>query len=235
MTLKLLRYSMLGLLAVVVLVAGAALWALNTRTGARVVISVAGRIAGDALQIGTVDGSFSGPLELTHIRYRNPAAGIDVSAQNISIDVELLALLRGRLHVATAQTNGVRVNLSEAAQQPSAPSKPLSAAPPIDIDVDEFLLSDAQIRRDGQLLVAIDRAQLIGEWSHAAIVIERLHIRSPDGEIHFAADLSGHPAYVGEGHGEFRWKLGEQSVAGTLSATARARSEEHTSELQSPI
>lgn len=232
---KLLRYSLLGLLAVVVLIAGAVLWALNTRTGARVVFSFAEFVTGYALQIGTVDGSISGPLELTNLRYRNPAAGIEVSAQNISVEVELPALLRRRLHVATAQTSGVRVNLSEAAPHSSAPSKPLSIDPPIDIEIDEFLLSDAQIQRDGQLLVAIDRAHLVGEWSHTAIVIERLDVRSPDGEIHFVADLSGRPTPVGEGHGEFRWKIGEQSVAGTLSATARAPYAEAKIALTSPV
>lgn len=230
-----LRYTGLGLLAVIALTIGVVLWALNTRTGARVALSFAGRITGDALQVGTIEGTLSGPLELMHIRYRNPAAGLDVSARKISIDIALLALLRGRVHVVTAQTDGVNMSLSEAAQQPPEPSKPPSLDPPIDIDIDEFVLSNAQIQRDGESLLVIDRAHLVGEWTHAAISVERLDVTSPDGEIHFVAGIGRHPAYVGAGRGEFRWKIGGQNFAGTLDAAARDPHAEMNVALTSPL
>lgn len=230
-----LRYSALTLLAVITLMAGVVLWSLNTRSGARVVLNLAAHIAGETLQIGTVEGSISGPLDLTQVRYRDTAAGIDASVQSASIDIELLALLRGRLHVAAAKADGVRVNLTEATQQPPQSSKPFNPDPPIDIGIDEFSVTNAQVARDGQPLLVIDQAQLVAEWSHTSIKVERLDVRSPDGEIHFVADIGRNPAYNGEGHGEFRWKIDGQNVAGTLDATAHDPNAEVKVALTSPV
>jgi translocation and assembly module TamB len=234
MKLRCLWYTALGLVAVIALLLGLILWVLNTQTGTRAAFALVERVVGDALKIDTVEGALSGPLRLARVQYRDPAAGVDFFAREVTVDVELLDLLRGRVHVANALANGVKLNLSEP-EKPPEPPKPFSLDPPINISIDQFVLVDAKVQRDGTALLAIDRANLVAEWTHAAINVTRLDVLSPDGEIHFVADIAGRSTYVGKGHGQFRWQAGQRTFAGTLNATARDPAADVKISLTSPL
>ena len=215
----------LGLLGVIVLLAGFVAWVLNTSSGTQWAFARVSGVLGGALQAEHVGGTLAGPLSLTNLRYRDPRAGIDVRAAQIDIDVALLELVHRTVHVRSAELRGIDVALSEPTE-PTKPSQKTSAPftldAPIDLIIDRFLLHDANVVSRGQPLVQIDSAAFAGQWLGSSVAVRQLDVESPQGEVHVTADISQGEYYSGEGRGRFRWQLGTRTFAGSLEADARA-------------
>lgn len=224
---KLRWYAWVGivLLAIVVMVGGAFAWLVNTNAGARWALARASGFLGDALQVARIDGTLAGPLTLTNLAYRDPKSGLDVTAEHVHVDLALRELLGMTVHVVTAQLRGIDVTLSEPTQPqpppPEAEDKPFTLEAPIDVIVDRFELRDANVVNRGEAVVAIDSADFIGRWVGRALAIRQLNVQSPQGEVHFAADVRQDRYYEGEGNGRFRWQAGTRTFAGSLEAKAR--------------
>ena len=223
---KLRWYSWAGiaLLAIVLIAVAGIAWIVNTNAGARWVLARAQGFLGEALQVERVDGSLAGPFTLTNLTYRDPTAGIDVSAEHVHVDLAFRKLFGMTVHVVTAELRGVDVRLTEpTAPQPEPPieKEPFTLEAPIDIVVDRFELRDLEVTNREQPVVAIDSAAFIGQWIGSALAIRQLDVQSPDGEVHFVADVRQGRYYEGEGNGRFRWKAGERTFAGSLEANGR--------------
>ncbi|MGH6611057.1 MAG: hypothetical protein ACRECQ_12455, partial [Burkholderiaceae bacterium] len=232
-----LKWTAIGLAALLVLVVAVAAWTVNTEAGTRWASGIAVDALGDKLEIGAIDGTIAGPLRLTGVRYHDPAAGIDFAAERISIDMALAALFRTAVHVEDAELSGIQVALSEGSQPEPPPEQqqPFSLQPPIDVLIDSLTVNDAVIRRDGELLFELTRALFAGHWTAADLAVERLDVQSPQGEIHFAGRVGHEDVYVGEGNGRFRWTAGERTFAGTLRTAAEDQQATLEMRLTSPV
>lgn len=232
-----LKWTAIGLAALIGLVVAVATWMVNTEAGARWVAGIAGNVLGDKLEIGAIDGTIAGPLRLTGVRYRDPAAGIDFAAERISIDMALAALFRTAVLVQDAELSGIQVALSEGSrpEPPPEEQQPFSLQPPIDVLIDSLTVDDAVIRRDGELLLELTRAVFAGHWTAADLAVEQLDVQSPQGEIHFAGRVDHEDVYVGEANGRFRWTAGERTFAGTLSTVAEDQQATLEMRLTSPL
>jgi translocation and assembly module TamB len=211
----------LGLLGVVVLVVGFGAWVVNTSSGTRWAFARASGVTDGALQAERIDGTLAGPLTLAGLTYRDPKSGLDLKAERIELDVALLELFGMTAHITRAQVQGIAVALSEPTEPPLKEDKPFTLEAPIDVVVDRFALERANVVRDGQLLVAIDSAAFAGQWIGSAVAVRQLEVQSPQGEVHFTADVSQREYYEGEGSGRFRWLVGTRMFAGSLNANAR--------------
>jgi translocation and assembly module TamB len=222
-----------GLLIVILAIVGVATWVMNTNAGTRWALRIASNVLDDALQVRQITGTLTGPLTLEGLNYRDPKTALAFSAQYISVDLGARDLLRAQLTVQDLDVRGVRVALG--APQEEEPSEPFSLQPPIDMRLDRLQLADAIVQRDGQTLVQIDSAAAAGAWTDAGVNLRQLDVRSPQGEIHFQAALSGTEVYFGEGAGRFRWQVGERSYAGTLQAQAQDAAATLNLQLTSPL
>ncbi|HET9445044.1 MAG TPA: hypothetical protein VFO35_02240, partial [Steroidobacteraceae bacterium] len=228
------KWAGLTLGALLILVLAVAAWGVNTQSGARSIANLAVDFLGGKLALGSIDGKISGPLTLADLRYRDPEAGIDARLQRVRVDLELRDLFRTRVHVRELQANGVDVTLSEPTKPPE-PQKPFSLQPPIDIQVDSFALDSARIRRDEALLVEITRAVFSGRWTSRDLTVKQLDVSSPQGEIKFAGRVREREIYTGDGHGTFRWTVGERSFAGVLDTRTQGSEATLTLKMQTPL
>lgn len=234
---KWLKGSLIGLAALVIVVAVLLTWLLNAQSGARWIASTASNAMGAKLEIGTVDGTIAGPLTLRDVRYVDPAAGLDVNIEAVSLDLALRELMRMTVRVRDADVSSVRVLLSESTQttEPAPASEPFTLEPPIDVIVDRFAARDVVVRNAEAPLLEITRAAFAGHWTSADLAVKQLEVQSPQGEVEFTGRVAQGDVYVGEGRGEFRWRVGERTFAGDLTTTAEAEDVVLRLELDQPI
>jgi translocation and assembly module TamB len=229
------KWAGLTLAGLLILVLAIAVWSLNTQSGARSIARVAVSALGGKLALGTVEGTIVGPLTVTDLRYRDPEAGIDARVQRVHVDMVFRELFRPRVHVRKLQASGIDLALSEPTKPPEEPKKPFSLQPPIDIEIDSLGLDSARIRRDAALLVEITRAAFSGRWTSRDLTVKELDVRSPQGEIEFAGRVREREIYSGDGHGSFRWTIGERSYAGVLDTRTQGNDATLTLKLTAPL
>lgn len=237
---KWLKWTAIGLGGLVVLAVAVVTWSVSSESGARWIAGVARNALGEKLEIGAIQGTIAGPLTLTDVHYRDPAAGIEFTVERIAIDMALADLFRTAVHVEDAELSGIEVLLHEAAQPPPAEeSRPFSLQPPIDVLIDSLTVNDVVVRSEGELLFDIDTAAFGGRWTDADLAIEQLDVQSPRGEIHFAGRVDQvdvqDDVYAGEGRGRFRWTVGDKTYAGTLNTGAGDRQATLELQLTSPL
>jgi translocation and assembly module TamB len=228
--------SALTLLALVVVVVGVALWIINTPSGTRWVFGLASNALDGALKVRQIEGAVAGPLTLTGLTYRDPTGGLALVAEHVVVDVEMSKLLRALVHVRNVDARGVSVQLGPTQKEEKPePSKPFSLRPPIDMQLDRLQVADVSVQREAQMLVEITTASASGAWTDAGVSVRRLDVRSPQGEVHFQAAVSGDEVYVGEGDGRFRWQVDTRTYAGTLQAHSDQALATLNAQLTSPL
>ena len=213
-------------------------WILSTNSGTRWALARVSSLLDDAMQVEHVDGTLAGPLKLTNVRYRDPAIGVDAAIQSLELDVALRDLLHMTVHVVNADVRGLDLKLSEPTAPPQAEpkdDKPFTLEAPIDIIVDKFALRDTDVSRDRQSILRVDSAAFVGQWVGSNIDVRRLDVQSPQGVVHFAADVRQQRFYEGTGRGRFRWQVGTREFAGSLEATGKAAITHIIVKLTSPV
>lgn len=220
----------------ILLVAGAIAWVINTQSGTRFAAARATVLMGDKLAIGSIDGSIAGPLRITDFRYRDPAAGIDASVAKLEVDLVLSDLWHRLVHVDRLNVSGIDVLLTEPTEpKPEEPAKPFTLKPPIDIAVDSFLARDVKLRNPEATIVEVTRATFAGRWTDEALAVKTLNVQSPQGFVTFNGRVAQGNAFIGEGRGRFEWTAGEQTFAGTLIASANETDAVVSTKLSSPL
>jgi translocation and assembly module TamB len=208
-------------LAVLLLLVGVlSFWLLRTESGLQFVLARAIGATEGKLTIGKSAGNLAGPVTLEDLRYRDPAAGLDVQARRTTIAFAPLELLSSRLHLIRLQLDGLDVALTSV---PAPPVKKepgeFSLAAPLDVILDRLVLTQAKFTSDAQPLFAIDALDIVGRWTREGIAVTSLALRSPDGNVDLHGTVSALPGYPGNGETTFRWKVADSSYAGTLKAT----------------
>lgn len=224
------------ILVLVLLVIAAIGWAISTESGTRFAAARATALMGDKLAIGSVDGSIAGPLRITKLRYRDPAAGIDASIAQLELDLVLSDLWHMLVHIGRLDVSGIDVLTTEPTEPPpEEPSKPFTLKPPIDIAVDSFQARNVKLRNPEATVVEVTRATFAGRWTKEALAVQTLNVQSPQGFVTFNGRVAQGKAYVGEGQGRFEWTAGEQKFAGTLVVSANEADAVLSSNLTSPL
>lgn len=231
---KSLRWVAISLATILLLTVALVLWIVNTQYGTARAADAISRIAGNRVSFDRVQGTLAGPLTLQHVRYRDPTTGLSVSVEQVMADLAWLALAHRTIHVRDTHVQGIEVSLGK--PQPAEPeAKPFSIEPPIDIVVGRFVLADAAIARAGEQLITVNRAEASGSWTDAGIALKQLYVLSPQGEVHVAADVLHDTQYVGSGSGRFRWRMGEHTYAGNLTAETKGSQAQIAVRLSSPL
>jgi translocation and assembly module TamB len=215
-------------------VAALGLWIVASAPGTRWALQRVQGALGGRLRIASSSGTLAGPLELRDLRYRDADTGIDLVVQQIRVDLAAAALLRFTLHIESLDLRGVRLALHEPATPPSE-NAPFSLQPPLDIRLDALALRDARVTRDDATLLEIDTAALAANWTGIGLELRQLDVQSPQGEVHFTAQLAQRGQYEGKGAGRFRWRVGEHDYAGRLEAHTQDSQAQLELQLAQPV
>lgn len=221
--------------AVLLVLLGAGLWwLLGTTSGLHFALARVTAATDGALRIQKAGGDLAGPLQLQGVVYRDADAGIDAHIQHIEVDAALWSLLAGKVRLVDLGVEGIRLDLTST-QQPEEESAPISLQPPINIVLEHVRVRDVDIRQDQSPLFAADALDLAGAWTHAGLDIKQLKLRAPDGHADLAGQVALAPGHRGKGHGEFQWKVQDNTWAGTLDADSDGRTAALKLVLSSPL
>jgi len=221
---KSLRIGGISLAALLLLAAAVLLWALYTESGSRSVLAIARNWLPAGLTIGEVHGTIGGTLRVTNFRYRDPAIGIDLRIEAAELEFSAVALLAPRIDVDRAQVDGVLLELfpgTAPATNPADPARDPWVAP-LDMFIDEFRLTRAELRQTDQAPLVIERAHLAGSWRGANIEARTLEVEGPAGSATLELRIAERAPKLELLRGKFRWRIGEHHWAGALDAAGDA-------------
>lgn len=204
----------LRVLAILVLLLGLlAAFLLATGSGTRVVLDrVKAAIPG--LTVGHADGRLGGTVVLDDVRWHGD--GIEVSIRRLRLVPQLRLLLGGTLGFVSIDAEGVRVR-NFAAREDRGDTSPGATWPRIPATA--LTLSDAQWT-DGTTVVTITQARARAALLQPRLVLERLSLSSPDGQVRGAVSLDLEH-WLSEGKANFDWRYGEHHVQGAVEGTRR--------------
>ncbi|HEY8510282.1 MAG TPA: hypothetical protein VIL32_18140, partial [Steroidobacteraceae bacterium] len=233
---KWVRYTLFGLAALLLLVLGAVMWILNSERGAQWALARAESALAGKLAVGSSQGALSGPLLLRDVRYHDPETGVFFDAREVSVDIALRKLLIPRVHVVSLSASGVRVDKREGTRPPPPEEEPSPTLdPPLDILVDDVVLEDALVLNNGEQILQVTRARAAASWTRAGIDVQRFELLSPDGEVRLRAHVDKDEVYFGEADGQFRWRVGDRSYAGTLRGEGKGEQATVHLDLTAPV
>ncbi|WP_243047738.1 translocation/assembly module TamB domain-containing protein [Dyella sp. RRB7] len=216
------RWSLLGVLVVLLLLGAAVLWLLGTSSGLRFALARTEGLTHGAVSVQSAEGRLVGPLDLTGVRYAD-GDGLEVKLARAHLDLRAASLLRKRLHVLDLDADGLAVTLPKS--KPDEPPSENSAwwKPPFDMLLDRAHLGTARIIQDGQTLFASDSLDLAGGWTQRGIELRQLALRAPDGHADLNGTLVVAGNYRGDGKAGFAWTVGGIGYAGTLQTHGDGR------------
>jgi translocation and assembly module TamB len=173
-TLLIVALSVLGLLVLSVLIL------LHSTFGARMAL----KFAGDAFTYRSVEGSLAGPLHIEGLHYRD--ASVELRADQLSVDANLLALLGGKLSLAALAGKGLQVErFADAAATAESTSEP-SALPKIEIR--SLALDDARLVGFAGAPVVIERVRGSLTLGPEHLAVEKLDIDTPQADLALQLD-----------------------------------------------
>ncbi|MEO6968263.1 MAG: translocation/assembly module TamB domain-containing protein [Rhodanobacteraceae bacterium] len=205
-------------------------WLVYTPSGLRFTLNRAVGVLDGRLAYAHVEGTLHGPLTITGLRYRD-ADGERMSAARITLDLQPLDLLRGRLHVQQAVIDGLVVILKAASSESSA----FSLQPPLTILLDDARLTHIDVLRDGQPLFVANSLDIAGTWSDDGLKIYRLALRSPSGRIDLNATLALAEGYRGNAHSTFTWLWNNTRYAGSIDGHSDGKLAHFKIALNAPV
>lgn len=136
------------------------------------------------LSIGKVEGNIAG-LKLHQFRYQIP--GIDVSADNLGVELTLKCLAKGTLCVDSVNSKGINVQVNTAllpASEPVEPTAPLTELlAPLPITLSELSLKETQVTID-EMVITLAEFSTAAQWQgrHVTLsptLIDKLHVSLP--------------------------------------------------------
>ncbi|HET9485371.1 MAG TPA: hypothetical protein VFO79_15525, partial [Xanthomonadales bacterium] len=229
---KWLKRFAIVLLVLLVAAAGFAWFTFGTERGARFTFDRIVALTDGKLSIGAIAGRLPGALTLTDLRYRDPAAGVDVTIERLVIDVGVTAALSRRALIESLDAQGVAVKLTTVASDPPNESP---WQPPLDFIVERASIERLTITRDGEPLPRFDRIELAGSWTDAGIAVRRFDARGPDGRLDLSGEFASARGHRGKARGTFAWRIGGRPWAGELDATSDGRNARATVALRAPM
>ncbi len=219
-TARVLGYFLPGLLIVLI---AALLWVFNTQAGAGFILArIEGALDGK-LGMSAYTGTLAGPLQIEKLRYVDLANGVDVRIDHLDVDLAVWALFEKRIEVSALAVNDVDIVLTRVAPAKEESSSEFSLAAPIDILVNELALQRASIRQDGNPVLVVDRLDLTGGWTGNGILVKRLALHSPDGQVDLSGALASAGGYSGNAEATFAWRAGERELAGVLKSSSNGK------------
>ena len=230
----------IGIVFATLLVLGGlfAWWLLASEAGARFALARAKAALAGKLEFAQAHGSLVGPLQLHDVRYRDPAAGLDVSIQNVKLDYAFSRLFARTLHVFALELDGIVVaRATVAPTTPAAPAPSLESllTPPLAILLDRAHASRIAVTQDGKQVFAGDSLDLSASWTNHALTLRQFALRAPDGKLDLEGALTSYRDLRGNAKLAFDWRLTDRRVTGTADVQNEGKLTTLAARLNQPL
>jgi translocation and assembly module TamB len=232
-----LKWIGIALAVLIVIAAAGALWLLETQSGAGFALERAKSALAGKLSVGAARGTLVSPLELNDVRWRDPAAGIDVHVDHLRIAYAIGGLLQRRLRVTSLEVDGVEVALRTVAAAPAAPQPPLRQllTPPLDITVDRAHVAGVTVAQDGKPAFAANTIDLAAAWTASALRVRQLAVRAPEGHIDLSGALESYANWQGHAQADLDWKVDTRRIAARIDLSDDGRRASFSATLAQPM
>jgi translocation and assembly module TamB len=212
----------IGLIALAALALLFALWLLGSGGGSRFLLERArGALPEGALEVGSMQGSLSGGLEVRDAVYR--ADGLELRVGRLQLRLRRLPLIGAEVVLEELVAEDVRVRLppSEASAAPEDFRLSLPQALPAFQLPFALRLESAQVRdlriedAEGAQVFEADTVELAGALVEAELQIDRLAVEAPLGSLQARANFDSARDWRGElsAQGEWQPPSGEREPA----------------------
>ncbi|MEP7042451.1 MAG: translocation/assembly module TamB domain-containing protein [Dokdonella sp.] len=216
---RLLKWIGIVLFGLLLLLVLSSWWLLGSASGAKFALGRALDAMEGKLSVEKSEGRLFGPLTLEGVRYHDAANGVDAKLGRVRVELAPLELLSRRVHITNVELERLDVALTTVPPKPApSSSQPFTLQAPIDLVLDRLALQQAAISQDGNAVFALDSLDVGAVWTKDGAVVKQLALRAPDGSVDLAGTVSALAGYPGNGEVTFRWKVAEQTIAGTLKA-----------------
>lgn len=172
------------LLTPLLLLAALGLW-LTTPAALRLLIDTGGRLLPGTLQVGAVQGTLAGPIELHNLDYRN--ATTHWHSERISLDWKPWALLDGRLHVTLLRIDTPTITRLETTAD--TPSQLPALRLPVIVTVDALQIHNFKYVTAGGREIPVERIHLSAALEDARLDISHLEMASPLFTLRTSGDI----------------------------------------------
>ena len=140
---------------------------LSSQAGTRWLTGQVQSRLGDTVAWESLEGSLAGPIVLTGVQVTQP--GMEMRAKRVAMDWQPGALLGGKLSIDQLDLQGVRVDLSETAQDAdTTPFRPSQLEVPVDLSIDAASLEQLQVFQAGELTAEIEHLSLQATLTNGA-------------------------------------------------------------------
>jgi translocation and assembly module TamB len=186
---RVLKWTALSLVALLLLVGGLVSWLLFTNPGARWVAATVTERYLPAVRYGALEGTIASSITLVDFSFDGGAEVAKIRAARIHVQPTLSALFGHTLHINSASVRELDILLPPPKDEPEDPNDPLWVELPLVVVVDEFSIEKAVIRRDTGVLARVRNLDLAARLSPDELELRRLSVTSDD--IRGALVLSG--------------------------------------------
>lgn len=194
MTGRLLKYTGLAILLVLLGVFATAWWLTRTEPGARWLWTTATGYVPGHLDARSLAGTLAGGLELLDLDYRSEA--VDVDADRLVLALDLVLFPEVRLNVRELAADGVLVRRKET--EPGEPGEPIlpRLSLPFELNVQRLVVTNLRVVGSaGEEVVDVRSAEAAGRW-HEDIALTQLTIESGGGRIDGSLRLGFTPPHA---------------------------------------
>ena len=171
--LRLLVYPALLLLGLLLLAIAGAGYLLHSEQGSRWLVGKVQQLAPGELLLESFAGSFTGPLQLQGLTYRDGDLLVEIA--HVGLDWRPAELLEWRLHLTELSLHGARLKLPESEAQ-TEPVQPFAGVNlPLELLVDSLRIEDFQWLQPGSAEpVSLERLMLQAEAGQQRVTISHL-------------------------------------------------------------
>jgi translocation and assembly module TamB len=175
---KLLKYSFLSILLLLLIIFGGITWIVSSEAGLRFLVEQAEQWAPGEFKIDKFEGSLLDKVSFTGLSYQHEATALHVDS--FLLNWESIALLDMKLHVKQLHIKHVELDLPKS-EKPDKKSEPFALPDiqlPIQIALDDVQINQVIIRTPDAEPVVIDSIELRSTTSDH-LSLQQLEIKSP--------------------------------------------------------
>jgi len=221
----------LALAATVALLAAVFPWLLYTPSGLRFALDRASSFTHAQFTWADASGTLARGVDVRGVRWRDQD-GNDLRIDSAALAFQPWGLPFGRLHVTRARIDGIDLALGTSlSQQGSA----FSPKPPMTIALDDVLLTRIVVKRQGKPLAAADSLALAGLWSQRQLLLKRLALKAPQGNVDLQGVVALAPGYPGQGQARIDWTQGGMRYAAELDSRSDGSRAQLQARITSPL
>lgn len=177
-------------------------WLLYTPSGLRFVLDRGAAMTDGQFGYASATGTLAGEVVISGLHYRDED-GTSVRIERAAVDLQPWELLANRLHVRTARIDGIDVSLAPSTQPTE--SGGFALRPPIDVVLDDTLLTRITVRDGNASLYEADSFAIAGRWTRNRIELTRMALRARAGNADLEGKLEFTQGYNGEGRATLDW------------------------------